>query len=161
MLGIPVKDRSCKMLLTEGKLRPSSLWRWSTHNRSRKPYPSVKDFLSYVWIRRSFEILQYQMKFLSPVSDNERRFAVTSMASARLNLPNEADALKKFRDEMVRKRAAAAKKSQAAYKSKEGASTSAEHVYTSSPEHSPTRKRPRYRQGEESRVNFQEADLCL
>jgi hypothetical protein len=101
MLGIPEKDRSCKVLLTEGKLRPSSLWRWSTLNRSRAPYPSVKDFVSYVWIRRSFEILQYQMKFLSPVSDNERRFAVTSMASARLNLPNDADALKKFRDEMA------------------------------------------------------------
>ena len=57
MLNIPEKDRSCKVLLTEGKLRPTRLWRWSTHNRSRAPYPNVKDFLSYTWIRRSFEIL--------------------------------------------------------------------------------------------------------
>ena len=134
MLSIPEKDRSCKVLLTEGKLRPSSLWRESTLNRSREPYPSVKDFLSYVWIRRSFEILKYQMKFLSPVSENERRFAVSSMASARLNLPNDADALKKFRDEMTKKRAAATRKSRADDMSKEGASAPPEHVYTSSPE---------------------------
>ena len=140
MLGIPVKDRSCKVLLTEGKLRPSSLWRWSTHNRSRKPYPSVKDFLSYVWIRRSFEILQYRMKFLSPVSDNERRFAVTLMASARLNLPNDVIALKKFRDEMARKRAASAK-NKVDEMSKEGASTTVEHTYVSSPEGSPAKKK--------------------
>ena len=81
LLNIPIKDRSCKVLLLEGKHRPSSLWRWSTLNRSREPYPHVRDFLSYVWTMRSFEILQYQMKFLSPVSDNERRFAVTSMAN--------------------------------------------------------------------------------
>jgi hypothetical protein len=140
MLDIPEKDRSCKVLLTEGKLRPSSLWRWSAHNRSRRPYPSVKDFVSYVWIRRSFEILQYQMKFLSPVSDNERRFAVTSMSSARLNLPNDADALKKFRDEMARKRAAAARKSRADDMSKD-ALAPPEHIYTSSPEHSPAKKK--------------------
>ena len=77
MLNIPEKYRSCKVLLKEGKFRPTRLWRWSTHNRSRAPYPNVKDFLSYIWIRRSFDILQYSMTFLSPVSDYERRVAVT------------------------------------------------------------------------------------
>jgi hypothetical protein len=139
MLNIPEKDRSCKVLLTEGKLRPARLWRWSTHNRSRDPYPRVKDFLSYIWIRRSFEILQYTMKFLSPISDNERRVAVISMASARLNMPNSADAFKRLREELSKKRAAS-KKKQAAEQATEVAGG---HVYTSSPEASPKKKRPR------------------
>ena len=130
MLNIPEKDRSCKVLLTEGKFRPTRLWRWSTNNRSRAPYPNVKDFLSYIWIRRSFEILQYSMTFLLPVSDNERRVAVTSMASARVNIPETADALKTLRDDMMKKRQAAAAKKKQAGKSAGGA-TQPEHVYES------------------------------
>ena len=142
MLNIPEKDRSCKVLLTEGKFRPTRLWRWSTHNRSRAPYPNVKDFLSYIWIRRSFEILQYSMTFLSPVSDNERRVAVTSMASARVNIPETADALKTLRDDMKKKRQAAAAAKKQAEKSAGGAAQSP-HVFESSPERSPQKKRPR------------------
>ena len=142
MLSIPEKDRSCKVLLTDGKLRPSSLWRWSTHNRSRAPYPNVKDFLSYIWIRRSLEILQYTMTFLSPISDNERRVAVTSMASARVNIPGSADALKTLRDDMAKKRQAAAAKKKHAGKSTGGAAQP-EHVYESSLERSPQKKRPK------------------
>ena len=102
----------------------------------------MKDFVSYVWIMRSFEILQYEMKFLSPVSNNERRFAVTSMASARINMPNDANALKRYRKGLTRKRAVA-KKKQAAGKSTEGAALSSEHIYASSLEPSPQKKRQR------------------
>ena len=86
------------------------------------------------------------MTFLSPVSDNERRVAVTLMASARLNIPNTADALKNLRDDMMKKKAAeaaAAKKKQAVGKSTEGATQPPEHIYESSPERSPQKKRPR------------------
>ena len=48
LLEIPANQRSVSSLLTEGNFRPSRLWRWSTLNRSRAPYPHVKDFLSYI-----------------------------------------------------------------------------------------------------------------
>ncbi|KAK1561765.1 hypothetical protein Q3G72_000119 [Acer saccharum] len=66
------------------------------------------DFLSYIWIRRSFEILGYNMRFLSPLTDIERRFAVTSMASAQLNLPDKAESIKLYMGELAKKRVAVA-----------------------------------------------------
>ena len=73
------------------------------------------------------------MTFLSPISDNERRVAVTSMASARVNIPDSADALKTLRDDMMKKRQAAAAKKKQAGKSAGGAAQLPEHVYESSP----------------------------
>ena len=134
VLGIPIEERSFRELLLDGKLRPSSLWRWSTLNRSRALYPLVKDFMSYVWIRKSLEILGCDMKFLSPITDIERRFIVTSMLNAKINLPNQAEALKRYRDDLAKRRAAANKKKQAADKSKKDPPVVQEHVYTSSHE---------------------------
>ncbi|KAK1558247.1 hypothetical protein Q3G72_000238 [Acer saccharum] len=144
LLDTPVKQRSCRTLLTEGNLRPSHLWRWLMLNRSRALYPHVKDFVSYIWIRRSFEILQYDLSFLSPLTDIERRFVVTSMASAQLNLLDKAESIKLYRDELAKKRAAVLavlKKKQAARKSKESALAVPEQILESSPERSPSRKR--------------------
>ncbi|KAK0570954.1 hypothetical protein LWI29_008929 [Acer saccharum] len=141
ILSIPPEQRSCKVLLVDGKLRPSCLWRWSTLNRTRRPYPLVKDFASYVWTRRSLEILGCKMIFLPPITDTERRFAVTSMSNAKTRLPDNADAMQRLRDEMARKQAA--KKSQSADKSKEGDAAEHVHIYTSSPERAAGRKRQR------------------
>ena len=102
------------------------------------PYPHVRDFVSYVLTRRSFKILQYDMKFLSPITDNERRFAVTSMSSIKLTLPTGAGTLKRYKDDLAKKRAATAKKQQ-----NEGTSKAPEHIYTSSPERSPLKKQQR------------------
>ena len=123
LLEIPVNERNCRTLLTEGNLRPSRLWRWSTLNRSRAPYPLVKDFLYYIWIRMSFEILQYNLRFLSPLTDVGRRFAVTSMTSAKVNIPDKVDSIRLYREDLAKKRVAAQKKKQAAAKPKEGTST--------------------------------------
>ena len=57
VLAILALEKSWRMLMEEGKLRPSSLWNHLTWNISRTPYPHLKDFVSYVWIRRSLEIL--------------------------------------------------------------------------------------------------------
>ena len=81
----------------EGKLRPSNLWRWSTLNRLRVPYPHVTDFMLYVWTRKSLEIRHCDMKFLSPITDVERRFIVTLMSSAKINMPDVAEALRLYR----------------------------------------------------------------
>ncbi|KAK0570400.1 hypothetical protein LWI29_000592 [Acer saccharum] len=105
LLEIPVDQRSVSNLLTKGNFRPSRLWRWSALNRSRAPYPHVKDFLSYIWIRRSFEILQYNLSFLPPITDVERRFVVTSIASAEINVPDNAETMRCYRDEVTKKRA--------------------------------------------------------
>ena len=83
------------------------------------------------------------MTFLSLVSDNERRVAVTSMASARVNIPDTADALKNLRDDMMKKRAAAVAKKKQAEKSAGGVAQPPEHIYESSPERSPQKKRPK------------------
>lgn len=108
ILNIPAEQRSWKVLLKEGKLRPSRLWKWSTLNRPRTPYPLLKDFVSYVWIRRSLELLGCHMKFLLPISDVERRFAVTSMEDASVSLPSRAEKAKLMKAEMARRRAATA-----------------------------------------------------
>ena len=105
ILQIPVQHRSCKELLTDGKLRPSSLWRWSTLNRSREPYPLVQDFVSYAWTRRCFRILGFKMRILPPITNVEHRFAVTSMSNATVNLPGVADALRTYMDDLAKKRA--------------------------------------------------------
>ncbi|KAK1591642.1 hypothetical protein Q3G72_010924 [Acer saccharum] len=143
LLEIPAAQRSVSNLLTEGNFRPSRLWRWSTLNRSRAPYPHVKDFLSYIWIRRSFEILQYNLHFLKPLTDVERRFAVTTMASAEINIPDNAETLRRYKEEFTRKRAAAQKKRQAAEKSAGGSPSVVEPLLESSPERSPLKKKPR------------------
>ena len=59
--------------------------------------------MSYVWIMRSLEILGCDMIFLSPIIDIERRFSVTSMSNAKINLPDKADALKYYRDDLAKK----------------------------------------------------------
>ena len=141
LLEIPAAQRSVSNLLMEGNFRPSRLWRWSTLNRSRAPYPHVKDFLSYIWIRRSFEILQYNLSFLPPLTDVERRFAVTTMTSAEINVPDNAETMRRYREEVAKKRAAAQKKKQAAEKSVEGAPAVVEPILESSPERSPLKKR--------------------
>ncbi|KAK0595506.1 hypothetical protein LWI29_007323 [Acer saccharum] len=141
ILHIPAKDRSCKALLVDGKLRPSSLWRWSTLNRTREPYPLVKDFVSYVWTRRSLEILGCKMIFLSLITDIERRFTVTSISNAKMYLPDKANAMQRLRDDLAKKRVA--KKNQEVDKSKEDAPTVLDHIYTSSSERNLGRKRQR------------------
>ncbi|KAK0592937.1 hypothetical protein LWI29_028019 [Acer saccharum] len=143
LLEIPAAHRSVSNLLTEDNFRPSRLWRWSTLNRSRAPYPHVKDFLSYIWIRRSFEILQYNLHFLKPLTDVERRFAVTTMASAEINIPDNAETLRRYKEEFARKRAAAQKKRQAAEKSAGGSPSVIEPLLESSPERSSLKKKPR------------------
>ncbi|KAK0576312.1 hypothetical protein LWI29_015255 [Acer saccharum] len=141
LLEIPPKQRSIKALLTEGNLRPSRLWSRSTLNRTRDPYPHVKDFLSYIWIRRSFEILQHNLHFLPPLTDVERRFAVMSMASTEINVPGQIDSVRRYREEIARKRAEAqAKKRQAAGKSTND-SVVVMHNLESLLEESPSRKR--------------------
>ena len=81
------------------------------------------------------------MKLLSPLTDFERRFTVTSMASAQINMLDKAEAMRLYRDDLAKKRVAAAeKKKQAAEKSKENAHTALEHVQLL-PESSPLRKR--------------------
>ena len=143
ILSIPAEERSCRTLLVDGKLRPSSLWRWSSLNWTRRLYPRVKDFVSYVWIRRSFEILGYNRIFLPRVSDVERRFTVTSMSNAKINLLDHAGAMKRYKDELTKKWAAMEGKKSEANKSKEGPAAVLEHVYISSPECHQKRKRPR------------------
>ncbi|KAK0580585.1 hypothetical protein LWI29_003774 [Acer saccharum] len=81
------------------------------------------------------------MIFLPPITDTERRFAVTSMSNAKTLLPNNADAMQRLRDEMARKRAA--KRSQSVDKSKEGDAAEHVHIYTSSPERATGQKRQR------------------
>ena len=81
------------------------------------------------------------MIFLSPITDVERRFAVTSMSNAKMNLPDSVDAIKRYRDDLAKKRAATENKKLAVDKSKEDVPTVPEHIYTSSPEHNLTRKR--------------------
>ncbi|KAK0592474.1 hypothetical protein LWI29_019771 [Acer saccharum] len=143
LLEIPAAQRSVSNLLTEGNFRPSRLWRWSTLNRSRAPYPHVKDFLTCLWIRRSFEILQFDLHFLKPLTDVERRFAVTTMASAEINIPDEAETLRRYREEFTRKRAAAQKKRQAAEASAGGSPSVVGPPLESSPEKTPLKKKPR------------------
>jgi hypothetical protein len=142
MLDIPESERNCRSLLMEGNLRPSRLWRWSTWSRPRVPYPSVDDFPTYIFIRMSFEILKYNLRLFSPLTDVGRHFAATSMASAQINVPDHAEALRIYKEDAAKKRAAA-KKKPAAGKSKEGASTAMEVELVSSPERSPSRKRQR------------------
>ena len=79
-------------------------------SRSRAPYPFVEDFPTYILIRMSFEILQYNLRLFSPLTDVGRRFAVTSMASAEINIPDQADSLRLFREDVAKKRAAAQKR---------------------------------------------------
>ncbi|KAK0590525.1 hypothetical protein LWI29_028418 [Acer saccharum] len=68
---------------------------------------------------------------------------VTSMSNAKMNLPDKADAIKRYRDDLVKKRATAQKKNQVTDKSNEDAHVAQEHIYTLSPEHHLTRKRQR------------------
>ncbi|KAK0605206.1 hypothetical protein LWI29_024170 [Acer saccharum] len=143
LLEIPAAQKSVSNLLTEGNFRPSRLWRWSTLNRSRAPYPHVKDFLTCLWIRRSFEILQYNLHFLKPLTDVERRFAVMTMASAEINIPDEAETLRRYKEEFARKRAAAQKKRQAAEASAGGSPSVVGPPLESSPERTPLKKKPR------------------
>ncbi|KAK0583271.1 hypothetical protein LWI29_035334 [Acer saccharum] len=90
---------------------------------------------------RSFEILQYNLSFLPPLTDVERRFAVTTMASAEINVPDNAETMRRYRDEVAKKRAAAQKKKQAAEKSIGGAPVVVEQILESSPERNPLKKR--------------------
>ena len=48
------------------------------------------------------------MKFLSPVTDIKCRFAVTSMASAQINIPDKAEFMRVYREDLAKKRAALA-----------------------------------------------------
>ena len=140
ILDIPAERRSCKELLTDGKLRPSSLWRWSTLNRSREPYPLVQDFVSYAWTRRCFRVLGFKMRILPPITNVEHRFAVTSMSNATVNLPGVAAALKTYKDDLAKKRAML-KRSKSGSKSKGDGVETVEHIYTSSPDNSPAKKK--------------------
>ncbi|KAK0589377.1 hypothetical protein LWI29_013417 [Acer saccharum] len=81
------------------------------------------------------------MIFLSPITDTERRFAVTSMSNTKMYLPDKVNTMQRIRDDLAKKRAA--KKNQMVDKSKEDAPTVPEHIYTSSPEHNLGRKRQR------------------
>ncbi|KAI9201169.1 hypothetical protein LWI28_019460 [Acer negundo] len=92
---------------------------------------------------RSFEILQYNLHFLKPLTDVERRFAVTTMASAEINIPDNAETLRRYKEEFAKKRAAAQKKKQAAEKSVGGSPAVVEPILESSPERSPLKKRQR------------------
>ena len=139
ILAMPAEERSCKKLLTDGKLRHCRMWRWSTLNRPRTPYPFLKDFASYIWTRRCLEILGYEMKILSPVSDIERRFAVTSMSNAKVNMPQGAEALKKYRGDISKKRLEVVKRKKTAGQSSKPVLP--EHVYTSSSDTDPAKKK--------------------
>lgn len=108
MLAIPAEERSWRVLLQEGNLRPSSLCRHSMWNMSRTPYPLVKDFVLYV---RIYEL--YGMKFLTPIIDIERRFANKSMLGAAFTIPNLTLALKLQKEAMAKRRAAATAKKRA------------------------------------------------
>ncbi|KAK1568563.1 hypothetical protein Q3G72_026020 [Acer saccharum] len=91
-------------------------------------------------IERTKEILRI------PTKDRSCRTLlvnVTSMSNAKMNLPDKADAIKCYRDDLVKKRATAQKKNQVIDKSNEDAHVAQEHIYTLSPEHHLTRKRQR------------------
>ena len=82
------------------------------------------------------------MSFLPPLIDVERHFVVTLMASTEINVPDKVKALRHYREEVAKKRAAAqVKKKQVDGKLTEGASTVADQVLESSPERSPLKKR--------------------
>ena len=64
------------------------------------------------------------------------------MASVKINVPDKVETLRRYREEVAKKRAAAqAKRKQVAGKSTEGASAVADQVLESSPERSPLKKR--------------------
>ncbi|KAK1554040.1 hypothetical protein Q3G72_006963 [Acer saccharum] len=66
---------------------------------------------------------------------------VTMMASAKINVPDNAETMRRYRDEVTKKWAAAQKKKQAAEKSVGGAPAVVEQILESSPERSPLKKR--------------------
>jgi hypothetical protein len=142
MLDIPERERNCRSLLLEGNLKPSRLWRWSTLSRPRAPYPSVEDFPTYIMIRMSFEILQYNLRLFSPLTDVGRRFAATSMSSAEINIPDQAESLRLLKEDMAKKRAAAQKR-KAAGKVTGGTSTAPEKELETSSDKGPSKKKQR------------------
>ncbi|KAK0585021.1 hypothetical protein LWI29_022335 [Acer saccharum] len=83
------------------------------------------------------------MIFLSPITDIERRFVVTSMSNAKMNLPDSADAINRYRDDLAKNRATTEKKKSTVDKSKEDVPAAPEHTYTSFPKQSLTWKRQR------------------
>ncbi|KAK1557038.1 hypothetical protein Q3G72_016580 [Acer saccharum] len=62
-----------------------------TFARSGNPYLHVEDLVKYVWIRHRFEIL-CGTRFLEPVTDVERAFAIATMSN--MKLLSTKDALK-------------------------------------------------------------------
>ncbi|KAK1565141.1 hypothetical protein Q3G72_019718 [Acer saccharum] len=68
---------------------------------------------------------------------------VTTMASAEINIPDEAETLRRYKEEFTRKRAAAQKKKQAAEASAGGSPSVVGPPLESSPERSPLKKKPR------------------
>ncbi|KAK3231378.1 hypothetical protein Dsin_003259 [Dipteronia sinensis] len=99
VLNIPVEERSWKVLMHEGNLKSSIIWLHSTWNVPRTPYPLVKDIVTYTWVRRSLEIL-CGTRFLTPITDVERRFADESMSKAKFSLHDLAEALKLQKEAM-------------------------------------------------------------
>ncbi|KAK2641688.1 hypothetical protein Ddye_023451 [Dipteronia dyeriana] len=79
------------------------------------------------------------MEFLRPFTDIERRFVVLSMTSAKINIPDAADALRQYRECISKKKAEETKKDKG--KSKEVWPEEEEHVYLSSLKASPLKKR--------------------
>ncbi|KAK3218046.1 hypothetical protein Dsin_012016 [Dipteronia sinensis] len=57
VLAIPAEERSWKVLMVEGNLKPSTIWIHSTWNMPLTPYPLMKYLVSFVMIRRGIEIL--------------------------------------------------------------------------------------------------------
>ncbi|KAK0607473.1 hypothetical protein LWI29_015596 [Acer saccharum] len=68
---------------------------------------------------------------------------VTTMASAEINIPDEAETLRRYKEEFTRKRAAAQKKRQAAEASAGGSPSVVGPPLEFSPEKSPLKKKPR------------------
>ncbi|KAK0600572.1 hypothetical protein LWI29_016219 [Acer saccharum] len=68
---------------------------------------------------------------------------VMTMASVEINIPDNAETLRSYKEEFARKRAAAQKKRQAAEKSAGGSPSVVEPILESSPERSPLKKKQR------------------
>ncbi|KAK3225606.1 hypothetical protein Dsin_005468 [Dipteronia sinensis] len=80
--------------------------RYELINAESKPRYDEAVSLSFVMIRRGIEIL-CGTQFQIPITDVEHRFATNSLSSMKFTMPNPEEALKKQKEAMARRRAAA------------------------------------------------------
>ncbi|KAK0574357.1 hypothetical protein LWI29_022447 [Acer saccharum] len=95
----------------------------------------------------SCDVAPERTRVLLEIPANQRSVSsllteVTTMASAEINVPDNAETMMRYKDEVAKKRVAVqAKKKQVAEKSMGGASAVVEQILDSSPERSPLKKR--------------------